>query len=472
MQVSVIGGSITSNTFDNIYPYPGLGADAIQLWGGQYGTAVSANVDISDNVINFNDIPAAANPTHGIRLRVCEAGSCPGIDASTIHINNNKFLDGGVRGDAFALRHQGNAATTTDAECNYWTAMTYAGIQSKISGLADVDPWSDAGMNCIYTVPTPVHNLTQSTNYMTIQAAITAANTGDVILCDAGTYPENVTLNKSLTLRGAQWGVDACGRSAGESIITAGSGILLTLVNGSGGSVIDGFTFSGGTRSIESQGGPLDNLIIQNNRLDGFTSAGMFMNDSGIDVTVHQNYVDGTSKTGGGGIVHFDQDNFDGLYFTDNCVQNGTAGTGVFVDGNHNVGISGARAPLFSGNLIDNNGTGANLGRFAFEYGTISLNTVSNNLGDGIQGGIQHSTITRNTFTGNSASGLSLTGFSGSVSSDPTRGAISSVVTENIFSGNVIQDLKFNVFQFPGTISTNSAFNNSFGSDLIAHHKV
>jgi hypothetical protein len=36
----------------------------------------------------------------------------------------------------------------------------------------------------------------------------------DTITVEAGTYTENLTLGKSLTIKGAQFGVNACGRSA------------------------------------------------------------------------------------------------------------------------------------------------------------------------------------------------------------------------------------------------------------------
>ncbi|MFN9953581.1 MAG: hypothetical protein ACK55I_10800, partial [bacterium] len=65
----------------------------------------------------------------------------------------------------------------------------------------------------------PVRNTTTSTTYSTIQAAITAASAGDVIDVCAGTFSENIVVNKPLTLRGANAGVKANGsvRGAGES---------------------------------------------------------------------------------------------------------------------------------------------------------------------------------------------------------------------------------------------------------------
>src|SRR5207249_10540975 len=47
-------------------------------------------------------------------------------------------------------------------------------------------------------------------------------------------------------------------------------------------------------------------------------------------------------KVGSGALFHLDQDNFDGFWFTNNCVMNGHgtppgSGTGFFVDGTRNV---------------------------------------------------------------------------------------------------------------------------------------
>jgi hypothetical protein len=303
--------------------------------------------------------------------------------------------------------------------------------------------------------------------FTSIQAAINAASSGDTILVCAGTYTENVFLNKSLAVRGAQWGVDARGRVASESVVMPLVPVVHTfeLRTGSAGSIIDGFTFSLGTRAIESISGPLDGLQLLNNRIQGFTNAGVFLNDNGINITVNQNDIDGTAKVGAGDLFHLDTDNFDGFSFTNNRVANGLTATGFFVDGNHNVDKStaGARTPLFDGNLIDRNQTGVNLGSRAWGDGAITGNTFSRNGFDGLQGGPNKSAISLNIFNGNGRSGLALTSFGNTV--DPNRGAQNNTITQNCFTGNGFtqagEGIFFSATQFPGTISTNVAHQNN-----------
>src|SRR2546421_486991 len=72
------------------------------------------------------------------------------------------------------------------------------------------------------------HIVGNATIYQTIQAAVNAAASGAVINVDPGSYAEQISINKPLTLRGSQAGVDA--RGAGrknESILTG-----LPTVNG------------------------------------------------------------------------------------------------------------------------------------------------------------------------------------------------------------------------------------------------
>lgn len=305
--------------------------------------------------------------------------------------------------------------------------------------------------------------------HLTLQEALGASSDGDTVRAAPGTYVENVILGNQIVLEGAQAGMDACGRvdgvpdPAAESIIEPVSGIGIALQSGSAGSIIDGFSFVGPQRGIQSASGPIDDLVIRNNHFQGHDSA-IFLNDSGIDITVHQNSLVGSTSTQ----FHLDQDNFDGLQVTDNCILDGQ-GTGLFVDGNHNVGVSASRSPLIRGNLFEGNVTGANLGRFAFELGTISGNTFRNNDFPGLQGGIQSSAITLNVFEGNGRGGLEFTGFGGGT--DPTRGAQNNTVSCNEFSGNGIINAGEGIFlsagQFAGTISTNLFYDNNIAGNEV-----
>jgi hypothetical protein len=308
-------------------------------------------------------------------------------------------------------------------------------------------------------------------DFASIQTAILVASSGDTITVCQGVYAGNHVLNKDLTLNGAQAGVDARGRiTPVESIIFSPAGTLLTLVSGSAGSTIDGFFFLGGARSIESTSGPITGVEILNNRMVAFSGNAIFLNDPGTDISINQNDIDGASKLTPGGLVHLDTDNFDGLWFMNNRVANGQAATGFFVDGNRNVDKStpGVRQPRFTGNLIERNLTGVNLGSRAWGDGPISGNTIRNNLSDGLQGGPRDSLIDDNWFDNNGRDGLALTSF-GSV--DPLRGAQHNTIERNCFTRNGFASAGAGIFfsstQAPNTISTNHANENNIVGNAI-----
>ena len=61
---------------------------------------------------------------------------------------------------------------------------------------------NEAGVNV--QVDPQVYNQDQETYYSTIKDAVEAAENGDIILVGPGTYQEDVTINKALTLLGAK----------------------------------------------------------------------------------------------------------------------------------------------------------------------------------------------------------------------------------------------------------------------------
>jgi len=147
----------------------------------------------------------------------------------------------------------------------------------------------------------------------TIQFTINKASSGDTIMVAAATYleaaPGPLTVNKTLTLLGAQSGVDARFPRGPESIISDVQGTSVSASN----VVIDGFT-------------------VQNSASPAFTGFGIWLNP-GISSTqilnnVIQNNIVGIGFSNGGASQ---------LLIRHNLIQNnnlpgGASGTGIYTD--------------------------------------------------------------------------------------------------------------------------------------------
>lgn len=120
-------------------------------------------------------------------------------------------------------------------------------------------------------------------DFTSIQAAVNAAAHGDTINVGAGTYTENVTIGKPLTLLGVQAGNSPAtsadnlprrwGSESGWAIVKAASGSVISLTAAADGTVIKGLAITStiGTVTPSAYGptginllGP-DNITIQNN---------------------------------------------------------------------------------------------------------------------------------------------------------------------------------------------------------------
>jgi len=147
----------------------------------------------------------------------------------------------------------------------------------------------------------------------TIQAAINKASSGDTINVAAGAYPElaagPLTVNKTLTLKGAQFGVDARNPRGAEAIVSDSQG---TSVSASG-VIIDGFTVENSVNQAFTgygiwlnpgvNGTQILNNIIQNNIV------GIGVANNGAQALIRHNRIQNNTQPGGasGSGIYTDQ---------------------------------------------------------------------------------------------------------------------------------------------------------------------
>jgi len=221
--------------------------------------------------------------------------------------------------------------------------------------------------------------------YATIQSAINAAVAGDTIIVCDGTYLElaagPLTINKTLTLMGAQSGVDARSRVGAESIVTDPQGTFITANN----VVIDGFTFQdsfvaaftgfGIAMGAGTTGTRILNNIIQDNIV------GIALANTGVSpVLIRHNLIRSNNRPGGASGTGIYTDEFvGGPVVTDVLIEEnafiGHIDAGIDVSNTDPLG--GAFNLDVSRNSFDMNGRAAVL--FNTHMSSIHDNRIANN---------------------------------------------------------------------------------------------
>jgi nitrous oxidase accessory protein NosD len=218
--IGAIGCTISGNTFRG-NGYYGLG-----LWGGEYLTSPSANTVIEGNQFEFNDLALAPTVTSagGLALRPGAAGAgSTGVDAASITLRGNSFENKGFNPalPAYAI-YQRSAATrlvVVNASGLPANDNTFDGIAvTPATPLADLFKVADQIVDGVdapglggavlqagagFVTPNS-HSALYSTTSPSIQRGIASVDAGDTVHVAAGTFLEDVAVNKAgLVLRGA-----------------------------------------------------------------------------------------------------------------------------------------------------------------------------------------------------------------------------------------------------------------------------
>ena len=105
--------------------------------------------------------------------------------------------------------------------------------------------------------------------FATVQGGVNAVEASGTVHVAAGTYTENVTVSKAVTLLGANHGT-ACG-GAGSAVINGGTGAAVAI--GAGGVTVDGFALEGAV-GVSDLGGYVGVAIVNNKIMAGADRCG------------------------------------------------------------------------------------------------------------------------------------------------------------------------------------------------------
>ena len=162
-----------------------------------------------------------------------------------------------------------------------------------------------------------VTNINTGLTFCSIQSAVNAATAGDVISASAGTFDEQVVVNKGLTIRGNNTGIAGNGVRNAESILTGNaathSGFVITANN----VTIDGFkiTSCGGTYNSGVYNAPgttgtqIFNNIITDNIIGGYPTG---------NTVFRKNLFDANNRPGASGGAGIYLENSNGLTIDSN----------------------------------------------------------------------------------------------------------------------------------------------------------
>lgn len=290
----------------------------------------------------------------------------------------------------------------------------------------DGDGYNDAAEITYQADPRDPSSVPNLSGYVkvtgSIQAAIDAASSGALLYIPSGTYTEDLTVNKAITLIGAD----------PDSTFLEG-GITIT---GADGVVLTGFTIQGADPAVK--------ILGDASSATGAVLVNMTLKDCVNGILISDSAGSG-GASGAATKATLDQVRF-------NVTQPGVLGYGVQVEGlqdasdqvaikNSTISLTGGAGSVavlqsknvtVTGNTVSNAQAAGILITDGTDV-TVDNNTIQSNFGYGVQAGGSSNAVTldRNTISGNGASGINLTG---TASAAITDNSITSNKAYGIFS--------------------------------------
>ena len=193
-------------------------------------TNASQAIDTKAPTVAINIVGSSFSDLHNSSLVNFTFSEAPvGFDAADISATNGTISNFAGTGNTYHATF-----TATDGFSGSGSVTVNTGHFTDAASNANAVTVSNAV--AINTTGT-VHYVGGANHFTTIQAAIDDSGTvaGDTILVASGTYPENVALNKAVTLAGANHGVDGAAGGRGSESTIQGT------VTVTAGATLDGF---------------------------------------------------------------------------------------------------------------------------------------------------------------------------------------------------------------------------------------
>lgn len=235
-----------------------------------------------------------------------------------------------------------------------------------------------------------------------ISNAITYSEAGGIVQVEAGTFTENVTISKSIDLRGANYGVDPnTGTRSTETILNGTFSLQGNAIS------VDGFEVTGAGAAFAAGGaGPWSNVSLTNNRMIGKTGQQTVAYGFGLgnvttsigagNWTVSNNRIEDIQATDATALALF---NITGLNISNNTIlhtnDSFNGRRGLNIDGCQNVVIANNNVDMGLLSPLSDNSDGAlTKARYPLQLSASATNravsniTVSNNTMGGAYDGI------------------------------------------------------------------------------------